>query len=285
MSRIVSLSDSVETATKTFRTFTEGLPDLIPTGIKAVDEEVGGLGPGTSCIIGGNNGLGKSSVILDACLTNQDNGVKCAYISLEDGKDVFGCRLLARFSGVDSRKIRKKSFNPTEEKALRFGYQRLQKAAELPSAMLTLYGIGKPLESLCEMVQEAAEAGARCVYLDYIQKVKGVREDRRNEVSKVFSDLQGAAHNAEVSIVFASQISRQVDMKRIPTRHALKESGDLENEARMVIMLGRMDDNRDHVWGKLDKSTFGGEGLHLKWERRECGTLYQVSEFTEGDGF
>lgn len=285
MTNIVSLSESVDTATETFRTFTEGQPDLIPIGVNLVDEEVGGLGPGTSAIIGANNGLGKSSVILDACLVNQDNGVKTAYISLEDGRDVFGCRLLARYSGVDSRKIRKKSFTPEEEKALRVGHKRLQDAAKTDAAMVTLYGIGKPLEDVCDLIREAADVGAKIVYIDYIQKIRGVREDRRNEVATAFSRLHGTADRCGVAAVFASQISRQIDYKRIPTRHALKETGDLENEARMIIMLGRLDENRDHVWGNLDKSTFGGEGLQLRWLRKECGSLYQVSQFDNEDGF
>ena len=277
MKTLFSLHDTATAAANTFRTFKDGLPELVPTGIRAVDESIGGLGPGSNGIVGASNGMGKSSVALDACLRLQQMGVKPGYISCEDTEDVFGCRLMARYSGVDSRLIRRKCMSPDQEKAVAKGYQALEEDAALPASMAISYQVGSRLEEIQDGMTAMVEAGCKVIWMDYIQKVRDKGMDRRNDVSYTFTSLHRQAHRLGVPIIFLSQISRQIDPARCPTRYALKESGDLENEARLVCMLWRPDgSNRDHVQLVVDKSTFGGEGEVQDYERGPCGTLFQV---------
>ena len=279
---ISTFRESAERASELFRTFKSGKPELIPTGILGIDEQVGGLGHGTTMIIGAGTGIGKSSVAIDACLTNQEQGVKTAYFTFEDGHDVLGCRMLARYSGVDSRKVRKKSFNVEEKKRLEKGYERLVEASESETAMVTVMAIGKSLEWTIEQIEKVADLGCKLVVFDYIQKVRGISDDRRTEVGTFLYRTHAALDRHGLAGMYLSQVSRQIDKLRIPSRHALKESGDLENEARVILMLGRLEQEKpNQLWGRLDKSTFGGEGEMMKWERRECGTLFQVKEFTD----
>jgi replicative DNA helicase len=277
-----SLADSADAAVKTYHTFGEGKPTLIPTGIAAFDKEIGGIGPGSPIIIGASTGLGKSSVALAACLHNQDvNGVKAGYLSCEDTADVVGCRLLARASGVDSKKIRRKELTSDELKAVRSGYDHLSGIGP-DVAMEVCYRVSRPLPEVIEGLEALADAGCKIVYLDYIQKIRGAHEDRRNEVGRVFAGLHAAADRKQVGLVFISQVARQYEPNKVPAASALKESGDLEAEARAVLMLGRTDqDTRDTLTGVLRKSNYGAEGLVIKWQRGLCGTLYEVMDGQE----
>jgi len=276
VTRVVwSLEQSADHAAAMYRTFTDGMPDLVPTGITAFDKEVGGLGPGSNMVVGAGNGIGKSLVCLDACLVNQGNGVKSGYISLEDTPDVVGCRLLARYSGVDSKLIRRKALTTEQLDGVREAHAHMARDSQGPSAMAVSYQVGRGLPDVIIAMEKLAEAGCKIIWVDYLQKIRGVMDDRRNEVSTVFTGIHGKAAELAVPVVIMSQISRQMDPNRIPSRFALKESGDIENEARSIIMLGRLADEPDRVHGNLDKSTFGGEGLRLGWYRGPCGTLFQ----------
>ena len=277
MSDIWSLHQSAEEAANTYYTFKDGKPSLIPLGIKAIDDQIGGIGPGSPAIFGAGTGLGKSSVVLDACLWNQNqNKVKPGYLSIEDTPDVVGCRLLARHSGIDSKKIRRKDLTTEELTSVRRAYDEL-KAVDPDTAMTIAYRVSRPLSDVVEGLVSLADAGCKIIYVDYIQKIRGVHDDRRNEVGRVFGTLHAEAYRKGVGLVFISQISRQMDPDKVPQASALKESGDLEAEARVVLMLGRTpEDGRDRLTGVLRKSTYGGEGLVMSWERGKCGTLYQV---------
>ena len=276
-----TLGESAEAAATQYHTFSDGMPDLIPTGIVAFDQEVGGLGPGSNMVVGAGNGIGKSRVALDACLVNQGNGVRSGYISTEDTADVFGCRLLARYSGVDSKLIRRKALSPEQLKRVQEGYEHMHRDSEMDSALAVSYQIGKSLPDILVGMEKLRDAGCRIVWVDYLQKVRGVTDDRRNEVSRVFTALHSKAADLGVPVIIMSQIARPMDPFKIPSRFALKESGDIENEARSIIMLGRLqDDTRVH--GILDKSTFGGEGTRMVWEQRGCGGLYQSVDDDDG---
>jgi replicative DNA helicase len=277
-----TLAESADEATRVYHTFDDGKPSLIPTGIAAFDRQIGGIGPGSPIIIGASTGLGKSSVALAACLHNQDvNQVKTGYLSCEDTPDVVGCRLLARASAVDSKKIRRKELTDQEVEHVRLGYDHLA-SIDPAVAMEVCYRVSRPLHEVVEGLEALADVGCKIIYLDYIQKIRGVHDDRRNEVGRVFSQLHAAADRKQVALVFISQVARQYEPNKVPAASALKESGDLEAEARAVLMLGRTDqDTRDSLTGVLRKSNYGAEGLTIKWARGECGTLFEVMDEKE----
>lgn len=272
-----SLAESAEAAAKVYHTFDNGRPSLIPTGIAAFDRQIGGIGPGSPIIVGASTGLGKSSVALAACLHNQDvNGVKSGYLSCEDTPDVVGCRLLARASAVDSKKIRRKQLTPVELQAVKRGYDYL--ASINPAvAMEVCYRVSRPLSEVVEGLEALADVGCKIVYLDYIQKIRGVVEDRRNDIDRIFGTIHATCDRRGLAVVFVSQTSRQYEGDKVPLASALKESGSLETEARAVLMLGRLpEDGRDSLTGILRKSNYGAEGLRVRWERGPCGTLFEV---------
>lgn len=277
MSRILSLRQSAEVATKVFRTFVEGKPDLVPTGFEPVDEELGGLFPGTASILAAATGAGKSSLVLHAAL-NEPKSI--GVVSLEDPEDVWGSRALAYYSGVNSLRIRTKSLSAADIARIKTAYELLE---EVP--LKIAYSIGGQLEEVCDCICALAESGCRHVYVDYIQKMRGSGLDRRNEIGGAFTALQRQADKAKVALTVVSQLSRQVDPTKPPSIYMLKESGDLENEARLILLGWRDPADRRLVSTIVAKSTFGGEGLTMRMRRDDSGTLRLDDEYEVVDEF
>lgn len=281
MTQLYTLADSVRETEKLFRTFDDGeQPELVPTGIDALDRVIGGVGAGTFGVIGAGPGVGKSSIVLAALDSLQKQGIKGGYQSNEDGPDLVGSRVLARYSGVNSMKIRKKSFNEQEYEQLLDARGRLDEEAAKESSFLTNYAVSGSLAQTVEGIDALGEAGCKVIFMDYLQKVHGRSGDRRYDIGQCLTDMHGTAVKHGASLIVLSQIARQQSPNKMPRRFALKESGDIENEARLILMLCKHNEN--DVLGNLDKSSFGGEGTKCLWERQSCGTLWE-KEYEDND--
>lgn len=271
---MVSKASSAAKAASLYRIFGEGKPDLLKTGIHVFDRVTGGLGPGGNLVVGATNGIGKSLIMLDAAWENQgEDGTKTGLVSTEDTPDVIGCRILARESGVDSRRIRTKNVTDDELAAIQAAMARLEDVG--PNDMEIEYAVGGSIDDIRESMKKLKKAGCKVVWVDYLQKIRAFSGERRVEVGNAFALIHREAVELEVGIVITSQIKRVADPTRIPTRFDLKESGDIENESRAIIMLGRPPEDKNTVYGLLDKSTVGGEGTRLMWRRGPCGSLFQ----------
>lgn len=267
-------------AVRTFRTFVEGeKPDLVPVGIPPFDDKIGGLFPGTVGILAMKTGVGKSRLKLTAALHNAEhNGVHTGLIELEDPEDVVGCRSLAWASGVDSLRIRRKDLLPPDVEALQRGRAKLQ---SLSGHVSLRYNIGAPMEDVTRAVEELAEAGARIVWLDWIGKIRGGGGDRRNEVGGNFTAFQRACDKFGVVGMAISQVRRLPDDNAPIGIHHLKESGDLENESRLVI-LGDQDRHDPGIINvRIAKSTYGGVGARCSYITDETGNLRLMTDDDE----
>lgn len=263
-----NLSSSADEAIKRFRTFDEGEPDLIPLGIPAVDSVIGGLFPGSCGVLGMATGVGKSSLMLTAALTST---APIGIISCEDTPDVLGSRALAWASGVNSRKLRTKELTLEDRQSIEAGRTYLKS-----TEVLVTYAVGAPADVISDCVTSLADAGCRLIWLDYLQKVRGVTDDRRNEVSRIYTQFQyGCARNGCAGMVI-SQFSRQ-DPTREPQIYWLKESGDIENEARLIILGHRDPADADTVYCRVAKSTYGGENIRFAYRRNSAGILEAVN--------
>lgn len=267
---IQTIAESANVSTKVFRTFEEGRPELIPTGLPAVDSAIGGLFAGTAGILGGGTGVGKSSLMLSACLSAAAR-VGVGIISLEDTPDVLGSRALATRANVNSLSIRTKNLTEADLGRLRLAQERL-----IRTNIHIAYCIGRPLDEIEQAVRDLAERGCKIIYLDYIQKIRGVSNDRRTEVGTALTRLQGVASEAGVALMLISQIARQMDPGRRLTISSLKESGDLENEARLIVLIQRDPHRHGVLNGWVAKSTFGGEGKEFSLFRDGDGILREI---------
>lgn len=273
------LFDSANSAAKLFKTFEEGRPELVPLGIDEVDNALGGLFKGTLTVVGMASGVGKSRLALGSALrfgeVHGKPGERAGIISTEDPEDVVGSRLLAWASGVSSLRIRRKDFTDDDLARLDSGMARLEELDAKGSAPRFAYRIGSDLDGVLDAVDELADEGCRVIWLDYLQKIRGVSDDRRNEVGQVMVSFQRRCNERGAVPVMLSQFSRRSD-KGEPKLSDLKESGDIENEARLVLLGWESEvvtNNGKAITIKVAKSTFGGGGMRFYRRTEESGML------------
>lgn len=271
---IYSMEETLAGAVESYFLDREGRPELIPLGFPLVDEELGGLGP-TSCgILAAATGVGKSSALLAGALASTG---KVGIISLEDGPDVVGARVLAHLTGINSRLIRRKFLLDSELKSV----NRAAVSGKADHVFLA-YPPAK-IAPIVEAVNALAVRGCRLIWLDYLQKVRGHNASRRDEVGATYTEFQQACKANDVAGMAVSQFRRLSDGEKIPQIHHLKESGDLENEARLIILAHKYTcDGAEGVGSRVRfrvaKSVFGGEEIEFDYLRDDAGSL-QPAEF------
>lgn len=278
MEKVYTAKETVHESIDTFYLDREGEPELIPFGFSKLDEVLGGLGPQSCAILAGATGVGKSSAMLSAMLSST---VPVGCVSVEDPPDVVGTRLLSAATGINSLRIRRKDLTTEELRAV-------NGAASAPGMenLHFSYPIAGSLASVEEAVDALCNKGCRMVWLDYLQKVRGHRDQRRDEVGETFTIFQRAVARGGAAGVAVCQLRRLQDAERIPGIHHLKESGDLEIEARVIIMGHKIRDpeSADRVRFRVAKSTYGGEDTAWDMVRDKSGTLRGVKTLDWGEG-
>lgn len=268
---IHTTQETMHAAVHSFHLDRPGKPRLVPLGMGYVDRALGGLGPGSCGILAAATGVGKSSTMLSAMLAST---VKVGSVSVEDTDDIVGSRLLSALSGIDSMRIRRKDLGKADLK-------RLCSVAtdKKIDHMYFSYPTAGSIEQVEEDITKLCEAGCKMIWVDYLQEIRGHGNgDRRNEVSEAMTRCHRAAAAGGAALMAVSQFRRLGDTERVPQIYHLKESGDLENKARIIILAHRIKDpeGRDRIRYRVGKSTFGGE--HVRWDcvRDGSGTLRET---------
>ena len=265
-------------AIESFAMFGGARPQLVRLGIPPVDEVLGGLSPGTSIVVGMDQGVGKSRTLLSASRASQD---RWGIISLEDPADVLGSRILAMESGVNSLAMRRGVLSPDQRRRVREAQERL----EADDGFRIACCVGGDIEDVGAAVDWLADEGCLGIWLDYVQKIRGIRDDRNNEVATAMTLYHRRCAARGVVAGLASQITGQLRGER-PYASQLRETRDLANEAR-VIILGWRDEARradGAVNFVLDKSTYGGGGLRWSCKTAASGML-EYEAGSEGSEF
>ena len=260
----MSVDDVFSSASKAvsiFRIGKEGKPDLVDLGLPDIHDTIGGVFPGNLVAIAAGQNVGKSSIALSMLLRTSQRG---GYISLEDGEDVVGARLLASASGVGPTRIRRKDLSEADLVALDYAQRRFEAMAAEGLGPRFAYRIGAKIDEVEEAVHVLAAEGCRFAVLDYLQKVRGHHAERRCEVGETMVRFQRAcAKQAMVPVILSQLVRMQPGYEPFP--HHMKESGDIENECRLIVMFWKDSDQPALVHGKVAKSSFGGGGLRLKY--------------------
>ena len=276
---IITTKETIREAVDTFKLDTDGYPELVPLGIPPLDDELGGLGPGAMGILAAATGVGKSSTVLTSMLASP---VKVGCISVEDGPDVVGTRLLSALTGINSLRIRRKDLTDPE-------LDTIAKAAtsNRMDHMYYAYPMGGRIGLVLDAMSGMAELGCKLVWVDYLQEIhQHGRSDRRMEINEVMSLMHERAAELGIAVMMLSQFRRLTDGEKIPQIYHLKESGEIENKARIILLAHKVaesDDNRLRY--RLAKSTYGGEHICYDMVRDSSGTLKHARLFDVTEDF
>lgn len=248
--------------------------DGIDPGCPIVRKLVGYLQPGMVYVIAADNNVGKSSVMLEMAEQMGAAGVRSGTISMEDAPRLFSARRIQRRTGVSARRIFHKTVDH-EQMALVIKAMG-EIAADDRVDFRWLRG-GTCAEVVLAMTQ-LVRRGARALFMDYLQAIKleVAAADRRNEIRLIFCALCSTAVRLNIPIIVGSQLVRSEEKQgKKPSKHRLKESGDVADGADVILMLWREKES-DAAPVKIyaAKTKYGGLGAEDEYVRdRKTGAL------------
>jgi replicative DNA helicase len=212
----------------------------VPTGFADLDELTNGLHGGQLILVAARPALGKSTLALDfARGASIKNNLPTIIFSLEMGRSEIAMRLLSAESSVPLQAMRKGTVDAREWTTIAATRGRINDAPLYidDSPNMTLVEI----RAKCRRLKQ--KVGLKMVIIDYLQLMtSGKRvESRQQEVSEFSRALKLMAKELQVPVVALSQLNRGPEQRadKMPALSDLRESGSLEQDADMVILLHR----------------------------------------------
>jgi replicative DNA helicase len=212
----------------------------VPTGFTALDELTNGLHPGQLIIIAARPALGKSTLALDiARAATVKHGQATVFFSLEMGRSEIAMRLLAAEATVPLQHMRKGTVANADWTKIASTRGRIDKAPLFidDSPNMTLVEI----RAKCRRLKQRHDL--KMVVIDYLQLMTSGKkvESRQQEVSEFSRALKLLAKELQVPVIALSQLNRGPEQRadKKPALSDLRESGSLEQDADMVILLHR----------------------------------------------
>ena len=220
----------------------KGMITGLPTGFIELDQQLAGLQPSDLIVVAGRPAMGKSSLALciaENIALGQKAGV--ALFSLEMSKESLVQRMLCSHARINAHNVRSGMLSTSD-------WPNLTKAAgKLSEAPIFIDD--SPSVSILELRAKARRLKSRhnisLIILDYLQLMEesSYAENRQQEISIISRSLKALARELNVPIIAVSQLSRAPERRESfrPRLSDLRESGAIEQDADVVLMLFRED--------------------------------------------
>ena len=220
----------------------------VPTGFTDLDELTNGLHGGQMIVLAARPAIGKSTLGLDlARAASIKHGLTSVIFSLEMGRNEITMRMLSAESRVPLHHMRSGTMGEEEWGRLA---RRMGEISNAPlfiddSPNMTMMEI----RAKCRRLKQRHDL--RLVIIDYLQLMSSGKkvESRQQEVSEFSRQLKLLAKELDVPVVAISQLNRGPEQRtdKKPLLSDLRESGSIEQDADLVILLHREDAyDREH---------------------------------------
>ena len=260
----------------------------IASGLRDLDNMMGGLHPSDLVILAGRPSMGKSSLAVNIGVNvalahktekQQDGSHKTVeggvvgLFSLEMSAEQIATRIISDFARVASEKIRRGDVDQAEFDSIYHAARELEK---LPLHIDDTGGL-----SIAQVAARARrlkrQYGLDLLIIDYIQLLSGNsrRNDNRvQEITEISMGLKALAKELNVPIIGLAQLSRQVEQRedKRPQLSDLRESGSIEQDADAVLFVFR----EKYYLSRSEPRD--GTDEHAKWMARldEVGDTAEV---------
>ncbi len=225
--------------------------NYLRTGFKKLDElSWGGFRPGHLNVIAGRPGMGKTSFALNVCdSVIETNGahVSILFFTLEQRTEEIMLKMLSMESKVPFGKLKATKLTVDEEKEVAAAVNVIR---DYMANFIVVNPDGLTISAMVHMVKQIKRIHGRLdlVCVDYI----GLMEpditrrqtvNRALEIAEITRGLKNLANQEEVPILALAQLNRNADARtdKQPRLSDLRDSGSIEQDADMVMMLHRKD--------------------------------------------
>ena len=271
----------VESINKLEDVYNNGKKKGIPTGFIDIDRRMGGLKGSELIILAARPGMGKSAFALNIATNVAVNEkIPVLIFNLEMGKDQLADRIICSKCFLDSKKYREGKLEGDDWVKLGYG------AGELSEAPIYIDDNSSiniaEIRSKCRKMQAEQKIGL--VIIDYLQLItptKG-KNSREQEVAEISRTLKLIAKELNIPVIALSQLSRanekRNDKDRRPMLSDLRDSGNIEQDADMVLFI-----HREDYYNKTPENTNIAEINFAKFRAGEPGVekLVWMGQYTK----
>lgn len=203
-------------------------------GFSKIDESIGGLDNGDVIVIAARPAVGKSAFSLQMIRKFGKDGFKVGYFNLEMAEKQIYERSIASVSGIDMTRIRLATNFLNDEK------EKFDKGNEILKAETNVFTYtGTQTINSIRAIQKREKF--QIIVIDYLQLIQttGRRNNRVSEVGDISRGLKTIATDFNIPVIALSQLNRASEMNKDkePSMSELRESGDIEQDASVIIML------------------------------------------------
>lgn len=228
-------------------------------GFPKLDDLLGGLRGGDVIVIGARPSVGKSAFVTQITANLSDKNKRIGFYSLEMQKDQCYERFVVAKSGIGlTRLCRAKNFIGDEK-------EHFEKANDyLENKDNIVITVGS--KTVGEVRSESRHMGYDIIIVDYLQLVKSdntYRGNRYAEVGEISHAFKSLAMELNIPIIILSQLNRASEGRdtKEPTMAELRESGDIEQDASVIILLWNISADDESKKGcKIEKQRQGKKG-------------------------
>jgi len=215
--------------------------NLVPTGFFELDGLLGGFGPGNMVVLAARPSMGKTALAVNIALNAAKRGEPVFIATLEMTPSEIKERIIASEADVNLRRVKQGNDTDMVGKFM----VATQSAKDLP--MYIAYGCNTPDKLTASVLRAKQMYGVKMVIVDYLQLMHCKRENRQQEITTISRMCKELALAADVPLVALSQLNRGVEARddKRPRMSDLRESGSIEQDADLVLMLYREDYYRD----------------------------------------
>lgn len=229
----------------------QGANKPVATGISGIDTITGGMTKGEMWVIGARPSVGKSTLAMQIAETAVFAGKTAVFFSAEMSRQMIAQRLFAQM-GVETWKTRSGKLSEEDWDKATAG---LSVAQQLERLYIDTKSVNIPnIRAKCRKIQ--AGGGLDLVVVDYLQILQSTqrKESRNLEVSAISAELKLMAKEFDLPVVVLSQLSRAGAYNGKPTLVHLRDSGSIEQDADVAILLYRLeqDDLKEEHGGAAD---------------------------------
>lgn len=220
----------------------DGSAHGVPTGFADLDDLTNGLHPGQMVVVAARPAVGKSTLALDICRSaSLRHGMTSVFFSLEMTRHEITTRTISAEAKISLQKLRSGGLNDDDWRRMAGVMGQVSQAPFFidDSPNLTMTEIRAKARRLKQ------RHDLRLIVIDYMQlMMSGKRvENRQVEVSEFSRQIKLLAKELEVPVVALSQLNRGPEQRtdKRPMMSDLRESGSIEQDADIVILLHRED--------------------------------------------
>lgn len=222
----------------------KGNKGFVTSGFKAIDKENGGFAAGNLIIIGARPSVGKSALMGKMAMNIAKAEKKVGIISLEMNNIEIAARLSSLETDIEFYRIYRSLFEDEKQN------ERFYDIVSADLVSLPIFVSDKTKVDLNEIKAKAAKLkrshGLDCLMIDYLQLVSSAdtkNVNREQEVARISRGLKLLAMDMQIPVIVLCQLNRQSTLRkgtgRYPQLSDLRESGSLEQDADVVMMLHR----------------------------------------------